>query len=116
MPGDFRGIHLTSEARAAVAGILVALMFLTFIVIRLDPSGSSAAGGLTAVSARTLHAYWVIAPGQTFSSIAEQTGVSVAEIEDLNPYVDPAALVVGSRIRLRPATPSGAAAKPVHSH
>jgi hypothetical protein len=104
---DYRGLKLSTEARAALAGALVALMFLTFLVIRLDPSGSSDADGLTAVSAKTVQAVWIVHSGQSFGLISERTGVSVAEIEDLNPYTDPNALQVGERIRLSPAAPAG---------
>jgi LysM repeat protein len=99
-PREFRGLRLSTEARAAVTGMLVALMFLTFLLIRLDPAGGSA-GSLSTVSAKTLHATWVVKQGQTFTLIAQQTGLSVAELEDLNPYTDPGALDVGQRIRLR---------------
>jgi hypothetical protein len=103
---DYRGLRLTAEARAALAGVLVALMFVTFLVARLDPAGSSPPGSdLTAVSAKTIPAVWVVHTGQTFGEISAQTGVSVTQIEDLNPYVDPGALQVGERIRLKPAAP-----------
>jgi hypothetical protein len=97
---DYRGLRLTREARAALAGALVGLMFLSFLVVRLDPSGSSGPGGLTAVSAKTLPAVWVVHSGQTYELISERTGVSVTALEDLNPYVDPGTLQVGERIRL----------------
>jgi hypothetical protein len=103
---EFRGFHLTNEGRAAVAGVLVALMFLMFVAIRLDPSGASSQPALTAVSAKTLPTFWTVHTGQTFSLIAEQTGLTVEQIEDLNPYTDPGTLSVGQQIRLRPAPPA----------
>jgi teichoic acid transport system ATP-binding protein len=44
---------------------------------------------------------YVVKPGDSFGSIAEKTGVSVERLELLNPEVDPQALVVGQRIKLR---------------
>ena len=44
---------------------------------------------------------YVVKPGDSFGSIAEKTGVSIAQLEQLNPDVDPQALVVGQRIKLR---------------
>jgi teichoic acid transport system ATP-binding protein len=44
---------------------------------------------------------YVVRPGDSFGSIAEKTGVSVEQLELLNPEVDPQALVVGQRIKLR---------------
>jgi hypothetical protein len=100
-PRDFTGFRLTSEARAVVAGILVAAMFLMFAAIRLDPSGGGA-HPLTAVSARTIPALWVVHSGETFGSIAARTGLSVAALEALNPYTYPGSLQVGQAIKLRP--------------
>ena len=42
-----------------------------------------------------------VRPGDSFGSIAERTGVSVEQLQLLNPEVDPQALVVGQRIKLR---------------
>jgi LysM repeat protein len=44
---------------------------------------------------------YVVQPGDSFGSIAEKTGVSVEQLELLNPEVDPQALVVGQRLKLR---------------
>jgi LysM repeat protein len=44
---------------------------------------------------------YVVRPGDSFGSIAEKTGVSVEQLELLNPEVDPQALVVGQRLKLR---------------
>jgi LysM repeat protein len=37
----------------------------------------------------------------TLERISEKTGVSVAEIESLNPDLDPQNLIVGQKIKLR---------------
>lgn len=55
----------------------------------------------TTPSGRRLRRNYVVRPGDSFGSIAERTGVSVDELERLNPEVDPQALVVGQRIKLR---------------
>lgn len=44
---------------------------------------------------------YVIKAGDTLGAIAEKTGVSVEELERLNPELDPQALVAGQRIQLR---------------
>lgn len=49
---------------------------------------------------RRVHVY-VVKSGDTFGSIAQKTGTSVAQLEHLNPKVDPTALQVGERIRVR---------------
>ena len=50
---------------------------------------------------RRLRRNYVVKPGDSFGSIVEKTGVSLAQLEELNPDVDPQALVVGQRIKLR---------------
>ena len=44
---------------------------------------------------------YTVKPGDTLGMIAEQTGVSVAELQELNPDLDPQSLTVGDKIRLR---------------
>jgi LysM repeat protein len=39
--------------------------------------------------------------GDTLAGIAEQVGVPVAELQELNPALDPQALVSGQKIRIR---------------
>jgi LysM repeat protein len=44
---------------------------------------------------------YVVKPGDNLSTIAEETGVSVERLQQLNPDVDPQALTTGQRLRLR---------------
>lgn len=44
---------------------------------------------------------YTVKPGDTLGMIAERTGVSVTELQELNPDLDPQSLTVGDRIRLR---------------
>jgi LysM repeat protein len=43
----------------------------------------------------------VVKTGDTLGSIAERTGVDVETLQELNPDLDPQALVSGQRIKLR---------------
>ena len=43
---------------------------------------------------------YTVKSGDTFGTIAEATGLTVAELQELNPDVDPQALTVGERLRL----------------
>ena len=45
---------------------------------------------------------YVVKSGDTPSAIAEKTGVSLQQIEELNPDLDPQSLSPGQRIKLRP--------------
>ena len=44
---------------------------------------------------------YVVKTGDTLGGIAEKTGVSVEKLQELNPSLDPQALVSGQRIKLR---------------
>jgi LysM repeat protein len=44
---------------------------------------------------------YTVKSGDTLGMIAEQTGVSITELQELNPGLDPQSLTVGERIRLR---------------
>jgi LysM repeat protein len=46
--------------------------------------------------------YYVIKAGDSLSTISARTGVSLTQLESLNPSIDPNALQTGQRIRLRP--------------
>lgn len=55
---------------------------------------------------RGLPPYWTVRSGQTFSSIAQRTGLSVEQLQSFNPRTDPTSLVPGQRIKLRMHTPA----------
>jgi LysM repeat protein len=44
---------------------------------------------------------YVVQPGDTLSSIADKTGVSIAKLQQLNPDVDPQILIAGDKLKLR---------------
>ena len=54
-------------------------------------SGDRASGAAT----------YTVKTGDTLASIAERTGVSVERLQELNPELDPQALVSGQKIKLR---------------
>jgi LysM repeat protein len=50
---------------------------------------------------KRLRRTYTIKTGDTLGAIAEKTGVSVARLQELNPSLDPQALVAGQKIKLR---------------
>ncbi|HKG37250.1 MAG TPA: LysM domain-containing protein [Solirubrobacterales bacterium] len=46
-------------------------------------------------------AAYVVQSGDTLTGIAAKTGVSVSELQELNPGIDPQILVSGQRLKLR---------------
>jgi LysM repeat protein len=63
-------------------------------------SGSSAKAGKKSSKRHAKKAHRV-QPGETPSSIALKYGITVKQLEKLNPDMDPQALTVGERLRLR---------------
>ena len=64
-------------------------------------SGSKASAPATVQLHRHLHHTVLVRNGDSLSAISARTGVSVTQLEQLNPNVDPNALHPGQRIRLR---------------
>ena len=56
--------------------------------------------GTTSTTPRSEEESYTVQTGDTFGSISEETGVSIEELQELNPTVDPQSLTVGQDIRL----------------
>ena len=87
-----------------VAAGLVALLLAIVVVAATTLTGPDAA--TTAAQARAeklskLPVYWKVHTGDSYVSIAEKTGLTVEELERFNPYVNPATIRPGQRIKLR---------------
>lgn len=95
--------HRSVGARIAapVAFLLVVTVALLLVrsAVREDPP----AGDTTTpvVAPDTSSTFHVIATGDTLAAIAERYDTSVDRLVELNPDVDPVALVVGDRLRVR---------------
>ena len=79
-------------------GALVVAMVIA-IAATLIGSGSEPNAG--AVAARKLPPYWTVHSGESYSVIAEKTGLSVEQLETFNPYTNPSTIVPGQRLKLR---------------
>ena len=107
----FRPVHLLAPlALIAVAVAVVAVIANSDVTGGDDDNGgqattTQASDTETATTpnrqGRRLRRNYIVKPGDSFGSIAEKTGVSLDQLEQLNPDVDPQALVVGQRIKLR---------------
>jgi LysM repeat protein len=62
--------------------------------------------------ARRIASYWTVRSGDTLAQISAKTGVSIGRLDAYNPNVDPQALAIGERLRLR-AHPPPPRARPV---
>lgn len=71
-----------------------------------DDSGQAA--GPTKKGERALaEGVWIVGQGDTLVFISESTGIDLDELVELNPDIDPQALIAGQRISLRAGTVSG---------
>ena len=87
----------------------LALLFaVTVAVIVTTLGGSDNAATATpdhAALERNLPVYWTVHSGDTYERIAAKTGLSVGDLETYNPYVDPATIQPGQRLKLRAKVP-----------
>jgi LysM repeat protein len=103
-----------SSARTLAPLALVACALAVLVVIAVSGGGGSSgdSGGteaaddtsaLTTTAAREPRqpATYTVEPGDTLGGIAEDTGVPVDTLLELNPELDPQALISGQRIKLR---------------
>jgi LysM repeat protein len=90
------GRYLAAAALACVIGAIV-------VVLLILPGHSGVHRrhtGLPAAALRRLPPYWRVRPGDTFAEISAKTGLTIAQLEALNPNVDPLGLVPGERLLL----------------
>lgn len=93
----------------AVLALIAALILVVIVVVTSSSGGSSEGdggnGGKSRVSKVGRNAVrkgvWVVQSGDTLGAISVKTGIDQATLLQLNPDVDPQALLEGQRIRLR---------------
>ncbi len=90
---------------------LVAALGLVVVVVATSSGGSDGGGSSTSQaessrptkrgSAAISRGVWIVRAGDTLGKISEATGIDVDQLLQLNPDVDPQALLEGQRIALR---------------
>lgn len=101
----------TTPARTVAAIALIVSFIVLIVVVTTALSGGDSGdrgkkaptGELTrkSSSGKTQAAAYVVQNGDTLTSIARKTGVSVERIQELNPSVDPQILISGEKLKLR---------------
>src|SRR3954449_6491681 len=105
-----------SPARFLAPIALIAVAFALYSVVHdtnapetSTPSGAQTSGTATPTaskksskksSKKAKRKTYVVKPGDTPSGIAEKTGVSLEQLEEANPDLDPQLLAPGQRIRI----------------
>jgi LysM repeat protein len=107
-----------SPARLLAPISLIAFVLVLFIVIATsgtdEDSGDggssisqqqtdqvSTTGDTTTTTPTVSGNFYTVKTGDTLAGIAEEVGVPVARLQELNPALDPQALVSGQKIRIR---------------
>jgi LysM repeat protein len=99
-------------ARIAAVIALIAAFLLVIVVIASsggesddgngDDGAQVEATGPTKKGERAVDAgVWIVKEGDTLAQISEETGIDTDEIIQLNPDIDPQALLQGQRVALR---------------
>jgi LysM repeat protein len=109
-----------SPARFLAPIALIAVIVAAYIVVQQYRDGTQADGSATTTStlergsgsntATTTEAadkkkkkkkkVYVVKPGDILSTVAEKTGLTVEELQQYNPDIDPQALQVGQKLKL----------------
>jgi LysM domain-containing protein len=101
----------SAPARALALAALVGGFLVLAVVIATSVGGGEDEGGSGGAPAGQVRQRgggegeapkaYVVQNGDTLTSIANETGVPVSRIEELNPGVDPQILVSGEKLKLR---------------
>jgi LysM domain len=86
-----------------LAPIVLAIVAAAVIVVVLSAphvAGHERGARASQATVRRPPPYWTVQPGDTLAEIAAKTALSVAQLQALNPDVNPLALVPGQRLKL----------------
>jgi len=101
--------RISAPARAVAATALLCGFLVVIVVVAISlgdgsdggSGGSSSAGQAAGAKSGNTPKSYVVQNGDTLTSIARKTGVSVSRIQALNPGVDPQILISGEKLKLR---------------
>lgn len=87
----------------------LAILLCTIVLVAVTSLGgddeAAPAASERAAQRRDLPVYWTVRRGDTYVRIAQKTGLSVDDLQTFNPYVDPATIRPGQRLKLRKNVP-----------
>ncbi|MEA2298122.1 MAG: hypothetical protein QOF77_1058 [Solirubrobacteraceae bacterium] len=98
MFSSLRTVVLLVILAVVLVGAGIASVIINATSAGPPPVPTSAAA--IAAATRSLPPYWVVAPGDTFTSIAARNHLTESQLQVLNPDQDPANVIAGQRLRL----------------
>jgi LysM repeat protein len=101
-PGTTGGRHddprlLRYVLPVGLGALVIALLVAVVVTLVSTGPAPSASDGIP----RKLPPYWTVHEGESYSVIAQKTGLSVDQLETFNPYTNPSTIVPGQRLKLR---------------
>ena len=93
-------VRLSHYLAPAALALLVAAVVLVVVNASGRSGSHSAASRGVHTAVRRLPPYWIVRPGDTLTKVAAKTGLTVAQLEALNPQADPNGLAPGERLNL----------------
>jgi LysM repeat protein len=89
----------------AVASLAVVVFFVVASSIPDSDSDDKRRGGggdqQSKQQPKTDEKFYTVEPGDTLTTIADKTGIGVDKLTELNPDLDPQALISGEQVKLR---------------
>lgn len=98
---DERTAAMRLLAPIAVIAIAAALLFVIATSLGDSDPGDGGRGGGAGAAKKSDEKFYTVEPGDSLTTIADKTGVSVDKLSQLNPDLDPQALISGQRVKLR---------------
>jgi LysM repeat protein len=92
-------------APIAVAGLAVVVFLVVASSLPDSDSGDKRREGRgdqqSQQQAKGDEKFYIVEPGDTLTTISDKTGIGVEKLTELNPDLDPQALISGEQVRLR---------------
>lgn len=82
-----------------IPAILATLVVAVLAAVAISLSGGD--GPRADAAPSQLPPWWTVHRGESYSKIAQKTGLTVDQLETFNPYTNPATIVPGQRLKLR---------------
>jgi LysM repeat protein len=96
-----KGARLLAPIAVIALGAVVLAVLAGSLGGTDSDDGKGGKGGGKAKAERTDEKFYTVEPGDSLTSISNKTGVGVNKLSQLNPELDPQALISGQRVKLR---------------
>jgi LysM repeat protein len=85
-----------------IPAILALLVVALIVAVVISLGGGGGTARVSTIPGKPgLPAWYTVREGETYTQIAQKTGLTVDQLETFNPYPDPATLTPGQRLKLR---------------